>query len=144
MGLDPYITLGYKLKCRCVFIFFSTETTMSTIKYAGKLYYSYPGNDHLDVSAFIIRGNEIAFALASVTQEHGRWEANSGHTATVLNDGTFLAKGIPASKLGVPSAFPWDIKFKLEKLDGGKSLDVSGELTEGGISYNFSGELESA
>ena len=113
---------------------------MTLRRYSGKLYYD--DNDHLDVLAFIVRDNEIAFSLASVTQEHGRWDAESGRTAILQPDGSYLAKQVQAHKSGVTAAFPWDITFHITHEDFGKAIEVSGTLIESGKPYEFEGELD--
>jgi hypothetical protein len=115
---------------------------MTLRRYTGKLYYDYEGNDHLDVSAFIVRDKEIAFSLASVTQEHGRWDAESGRPAILQPDGSYLAQQVQAHKSGVTAEFPWDITFHIAYEDLGNNIEVSGTLVEGGEPYEFGGYLD--
>jgi len=115
---------------------------MNLRRYSGKLYYG--GNDHLDIAAFIVRGDEIAFSLASVTQEHGRWEAESGRTAMLQPDDSYLAEQVRAHKSGVDAAFPWDIIFNIAHEELGQCIEVSGKLVEGGELYEFEGELDAS
>lgn len=115
---------------------------MNLRRYSGKLYYG--GNDHLDIAAFIVRGDEIAFSLASVTQEHGRWEAESGRTAMLQPGGSYFAKQVKAYKSGVVAEFPWDIVFHITHEEPGKLIEVSGKLVEGGKPYEFEGELDAS
>lgn len=113
---------------------------MKLRRYSGKLYYG--GNDHLDIAAFIVRSDEIAFSLTSVTQEHGRWEAASGQAAKRQPDGSYLAKRVQARKSAVDTAYPWDIEFHIAYEEPGKLIEVSGKLIEGGEAYEFEGELD--
>lgn len=112
-------------------------------RFAGKLYYSGPGSDYLDVTTFIIRGDEIAFSLASVTQEYGCWVADSTQTA-ILNhsNGTYLAKNVNATQQGISLSSPWNIAFTIKDGEDEKYIEVEGVLIEEGIAYNFDGELE--
>ena len=113
---------------------------MTPRKYSGRLYYE-ESNDYLDIKTFIVRREEIAFSLASVTQEHKRWEADSGRPAILQADGSYLAKQIQARQNGV-SAPPWDIVFHIPK-ELGEFIEVYGTMLEkGSYSYKFSGELE--
>lgn len=120
----------------------SIAPIMNFRRYSGKLYYG--GNDHLDIATFIVRGNEIAFSLASVTQEHGRWEAESGQPAKLQPDGSYLAHQVQAHKSGVVAEFSWDIVFHITHEEFGKLIEVSGELVEDGVPYKFEGELEAS
>ena len=112
---------------------------MKLRRYFGKLYYH--THDHVDVSTLIVRENEIAFALASVTKEHGRWEAESGKAAVLQVDGSYLAKQVQGMKNGVLAALPWDIAFRIEHEELGEQIELSGEIREGGKAYPFEGEL---
>ena len=113
---------------------------MTLRHYSGRLYYD--GNEYLDVLAFIVRDKEIAFSLASVTQEHGRWDAESGRTAILQPDGSYLARQVQAHNGGVAADFPWDITFHITYEDLAKTIKVSGTLVEGEEPYEFEGELD--
>lgn len=115
---------------------------MNLSRYSGNLYYG--GSDYLDIAAFIVRGDEIAFSLASVTQDHGRWEAESGRTAIRQPNGSYLATRVQARKSGVDAAYPWDIEFRITYEEPGKRIKVSGKLIEGGEAYEFEGELDAS
>ena len=112
-------------------------------RFAGKLYYSGQDSDYLDVTTFIIRDDEIAFSLASVTQEYGRWIADSTQTA-ILNHstGTYLANNVNATQQGISSSSPWNITFTIKDGEDEKYIEVEGVLIEGGLAFNFDGELE--
>lgn len=109
-------------------------------RYKGRLYYD--AIEYLDVESFIVRDDEVAFLLASVTAEHGRWQAESGKPAKLQANGDYLAAGVGASKSGTPAADPWDIRFRIGAVDADGYLEVSGELTEAGRTFAFEGELE--
>lgn len=113
---------------------------MNPRRYSGKLFYDQ--SEHLDVTTFIIRKNEIGISLASVTQEHGRWEAESGKPALLQLDGSYLAQDIHASKNGMPASYPWNIVFRIEQEEMGQYIEVSGELHEAGETYEFEGKLD--
>lgn len=112
---------------------------MKARRYSGKLYYN--ETEHLDITAFIIREAEIGFSLTSVTQEHGRWVAESGKPALLQPNGSYLAQEVNASKNGTPASHPWDIVFCIEHEESGQYIEVSGELREAGEIYEFEGEL---
>ena len=114
---------------------------MTSSRYFGKLYYNGLSEDFLDIENFIIRESEIGFSLASVTQEHGRWEAESGKPALIQSDGSYVAKNVNATKNSVPVSHPWDIVFRIEGVNIGHDIKVSGELRENGETYEFEGEL---
>ena len=109
-------------------------------KYRGRL--TYDGSSaYVEVESLIVRETEIAYSLASVSQEHGKWIAESGKPATLQIDGTFLAKRVWASKLGVRAGSPWDISFKIEYEEQGKLIEVSGSIAEADDIGEFYGEL---
>lgn len=116
---------------------------MNPRRYFGKLYYE-DGEEYLDVLAFIIRENDIGFSVASVTIEHGRWEAETGKPAILQPDGSYLSKQVLAKKSNVIASCPWDIVFQVNYEDHGSFVEVSGELIEAGIRYQFEGELKGA
>lgn len=114
---------------------------MALIKrYKGPLYFD--EIEHLDIDAFIVRDTEIGFSLASVTREHGRWEAESGKPAYLQRNGEYLAKNVMATQSNTQASHPWDILFRIVYEEPGQYIEVSGELVEAGIHYKFEGELE--
>jgi hypothetical protein len=114
--------------------------TIKFSRYSGKLYYN--KTEHIDISAFILRENEIGFSLASVTQEHGRWEAESGKPAVLQSDGSYLVKNVLATKSNTKASHYWDIVFHIESEEPEQYIEVSGELVEAGIHFKFKGELD--
>ena len=115
------------------------EGVLMTRRYKGKLFYT-GSNDYLDITALIIRPDEIGFSLASVS-ELGRWEAESGKVALLQPDGSYLAKGVKASQQRTAASNPWDIVFRIEHEVPGEAVEISGELWDVG-ECPFEGELD--
>lgn len=109
-------------------------------RYKGKLYYE-DSNAHLEVTAFIIRPDGIGFSLTSVS-DLGRWEAESGKTALLQPDGSYLVKSVKASERGTFASIPWDIVFRIESEEHGKLVEIVGSVWEGASEGRFEGELE--
>ena len=109
--------------------------------YHGRLHYDDSAVDYIDVQSFIVRESEIGYSLDSVGQIHGRWTAESGKPAALQRDGTFLAKDVLASKLGVKASSAWKITFKIEEETIGETVEVSGSIEEAGEVNSFYGEL---
>lgn len=114
---------------------------MNPRRYSGKLYYEGSDIEHLDVTEFIIRDKEIGFSVASVTIEHGRWEAETGKPAILQPDESYLSKQVLAKKSNVIASCPWDIVFRVHHEDPGSCIEVSGEVVEGVNRCPFEGEL---
>ncbi len=114
---------------------------MNQRRYQGRLYYDDSAAGHIDVQSFILRESEIGYSLESVGQVHGRWTAESGKAALLQDDGTFLAREVCASKLGVKASSAWKITFKIEEEVIGETVEVSGSIEEAGEVSTFSGEL---
>jgi hypothetical protein len=110
-------------------------------RYAGRLTYD-DGQNHIDVDALIVRENEIAYNLASVSKRHGRWIAASNRPAHLQPSGSYLATCVPASKMGVNANPPWTISFTIEEELLGSSIELSGYIAEGSEQSSFYGVLE--
>ena len=109
-------------------------------RYKGKLYYE-DSNAYLDIAAFIIRPDGIGFSLSSVS-ELGRWKAESGKTALLQPDGSYLVKSVQASEQGTVASIPWDIVFRIESEDIGRVVEITGTVWEGAEEGSFEGELD--
>jgi hypothetical protein len=107
--------------------------------FSGRLYYDDDTKEHLDVSSFILRDKEVAFSLASVSIEHGRWDVSG--IALLQDDGSYVAKRLLASKMKVSADNPWDIVFRADVIEKDLLL-VEGYILEGGNRFEFEGELE--
>jgi len=113
---------------------------MNQRRYRGRLLYD-GSPEYLEVESFIVRTTAIAYSLASVSQVHGKWVAESGKPAVLQTNGHFLVKNVFASRLGVRSTSAWTIEFVIESEDIGKTIEVSGSIEEGGEVGPFYGEL---
>ena len=106
--------------------------------YGGNLLYD-DGDGGLVVSAFIVRGTEVAFSLASSTNTFGSWHLESG-TPAMLENGEYIARGLRAT--GATGQVALDIIFRIDHEQPGESIDVSGFVREGSDEFEFSGELD--
>lgn len=106
--------------------------------YGGKLPYD-DGDGGLVVSAFIVRGSEVAFSLASSTNTFGTWRLESGAPAT-LENGEYMARGLRATSASEQVTV--DIVFRIDHEEQGESIEVSGFVREGSEEFGFSGELD--
>lgn len=115
---------------------------MANRRYSGQLYYSEPGPDHMDFPTLIVRDSALVFVVASVTADHGRWEVDAGKHAELQPDGSYLARDIWATQDGVRCSDPWTIRLRVVEEVEDEFICLKGEITEGGQTGYFDGELE--
>ena len=107
--------------------------------YGGNLPYD-DGDGGLVVSAFIVRGTEVAFSLVSSTNTFGSWYIESG-TPAMLENGEYIAKNLRATSSTRQATL--DIIFRIVHEQPGESIEISGFVREGSVEFVFSGELDS-
>jgi hypothetical protein len=114
---------------------------MNLRRYKGRLSYD-DESSYVDVDTLIVRESEIAFSLASVSQAHGRWLADSSRPATLQEDGSYYVTAVQAKQEGRLSVPPWDVSFTIESETPGESIELSGYIAEGQSYGTFYGELK--